>query len=56
MRGENWLLASCSAMMVIENTRPVNEIIDAMIADRTARAPSGPPAKRNGSSYCVSRT
>ena len=47
-RGENWLLVSWSTTMVIENTRPVNEIIDVMIAESSARAPSGPPVKRKG--------
>lgn len=40
---------------MIENTRPVNEIIDVTIAERSARAPSGPPANRNGKVEDVSR-
>ena len=40
--------------MVIEKTRAVNEIIEVMIAASSARAPSGPPANRNGSRSEVS--
>jgi hypothetical protein len=41
-RGENWVLASCSATIVIENTVPVNAIVEPEMAERTWRALSGP--------------
>ena len=44
-RGENCPLDSCNTRMVIENTRPVNEIIAWMIEDRKLRAPAGGPGK-----------
>lgn len=47
-RGVNWLLASWSTTIVIENTRPVTEIIAEAIVPSRARAPSGPPWKSQG--------
>jgi len=46
--GRDWLLVSCRTTIVIENTSPVKEIIEVMIAESSDRAPSGPPANRNG--------
>lgn len=44
-RGLNWLLASCRMTIVIENTRPVIEIMPVAILPNNPRAPLGPPWK-----------
>ena len=42
-RGENWLLASCSATIVIVNTSPVNVIMDVAMVVSSCWALVGPP-------------
>ena len=41
-RGPNCEEASCRVSMVIEKVRPATVIIELAMADRMARAPSGP--------------
>lgn len=45
-RGLYWLLASWMTTIVMENTRPVTEIIAPAMLPSMSRAPLGPPGKK----------
>ncbi len=45
-RDDNCPLVSCKATMVMENTRPVKEIMAWVIDDKKLRAPDGGPGYR----------